>query len=99
ASVEQDETGSRIVDASDLELDARPDDEDPEREPDQAAPQFGIIQFELCFDVVAHLVAFSRCTRSDHRHPEGAKRSEALEGQRCPYSILRGPPPTRLSPD
>jgi hypothetical protein len=40
------------------------------------------------FDVVAHAFTLSGTAFDlDHRHPEVAKRSDTLEGLRCPCSI------------
>ena len=49
AGVEQHVAGAGIVDGAELELEPGPDHEDAEREPDQPAPQFGIVEAE--FDV------------------------------------------------
>ena len=49
AGVEQHKAGAGIVDGAELELEPGADHEDAEREPDQPAPQFGIVEPEAEF--------------------------------------------------
>src|SRR3954454_8513120 len=52
ARVEQYVARAGIVDGAELELHTLPDHEAPEREPDQAAPEFGVVETEFDVSVV-----------------------------------------------
>ncbi len=105
AGVEQHVAGAGIVDGAQFQLEPGPDDEKAEPEPDQPAPQFGIVEAEFDVAVIAHAGAFRssllvRHPRDERNcvHPRGGVAQRSPRRATVPETILRGSPQARRAP-